>query len=69
MAAEEEVPEDGPRNLLEEWLEHARERYVEEHGEEPPEEFMEDARELILRKLARSGRDAHRDVYEALAEE
>ena len=69
MAADEETPEGSPPNLLEQMLEQARERYVEENGEEPPEEFMEDARELILRKFARSGRDEHQDVYDALARE
>lgn len=69
MAAEEDFPEHGDGNLLEELLARTRERYVEEHGEEPPEDFLEDARAMILRRLAKKGRDEHRDVYDALAEE
>lgn len=67
MAASDEGRES--ENLLEEMLDRARERYVEENAEDPPEEFMDEARELILRSLASSGRDEHRDVYEALADE
>lgn len=69
MAAEDEPLEDSPTNLLEVTLERAREQYIEEHDEEPPEEFMEDARELILRRLAKHERDEHREVYDALADE
>ena len=53
------------RNLLEE----TRERYRDEHDDDPPTAFMQDARELILRRLAKKGRDEHRDVYDALADE
>jgi hypothetical protein len=67
MAAEDETQQS--RNLLQELLERTRERYIEENNEEPPEEFMKEARNLVLRKLALSGRDEHRDVYDALAEE
>jgi hypothetical protein len=67
MGAKDETPRPG--NLLQEMLERARERYVEENGEEPPEEFIEEARELVLRDLASRGREEHRDVYDALAEE
>lgn len=69
MAAEDEPRERPPANLLKRLLDRAREQYVEENGEEPPEAFMQDARELILRRLARTGRDEHRDVYDALADE
>lgn len=69
MAAEKNTPEDSPGNLLEEMLERARVEYIKANGEEPPEDFMEDARDLILRNLAREGRKEHRDIYEALAEE
>lgn len=69
MAADDETVENPPGNLLDAMLEQARERYVEENDEEPPEEFMEDARELILRHLARTRREEHQDVYDALAEE
>lgn len=67
MGAKDETPRS--RNLLQEMLERARERYVEENGEEPPEEFIEEARELLLRDLASRGREEHRDVYDALADE
>lgn len=67
MAAEDETRESV--NLLQQMLSRARERYVEENDEEPPEEFVEEAREVILRELASSGRDEHRDVYDALADE
>ena len=56
-------------NLLEMMIERAREQYIEEHDEEPPEEFVRDARKTILRQLAKKGRDEHRDVYDALADE
>lgn len=67
MGAKDETPRS--RNLLQEMLERARERYVEENGEEPPEEFIEEARELLLRDLASRSREEHRDVYDALADE
>jgi hypothetical protein len=69
MAAEENSPGPDGGNLLDELLAQAREQYVEEHGEEPPDEFLEEARTRILRRLAKKGRDEHRDVYDALAEE
>jgi hypothetical protein len=69
MAADETASGGAQSNLLEELLEDVRERYVEEHGEEPPAEFMRDARQDILRSLAKKGRDEHRDVYDALADE
>lgn len=69
MVADDETQGPPPRNLLETMMAEARERYVEENGEEPPEKFMEEARELILRTLAQRGRDKHQDVYDALAEE
>lgn len=59
----------GPRNLMDEMLAKVKERYVEEHGEEPPEEFMKDARRRILKEVAQQNRDAHRDIYDALANE
>lgn len=67
MAAEEDAPGPADGNLLDELLARTREQYVEEHGEEPPEDFLEEAREMILRQLAKKGRDEHRDVYDALA--
>lgn len=69
MAAENDPSNPSRANLLDEMLERARDRYIEEHGEEPPEEFMNDARDTILRTLAKKGRDEHRDVYDALADE
>jgi hypothetical protein len=69
MAADSRDTDDERRNLLEEALEETRERYRAERGEEPSEAFMEDARRLILRQLAKKGRDEHRDIYEKLAEE
>lgn len=59
----------GPRNLMGEILAKVEERYVEEHGEEPPEEFVEEARRRILEEVAQQNRDAHRDIYDALADE
>jgi hypothetical protein len=69
MAAEESDTNEMSRNLLEEALEETRERYRDEHGDDPPAAFIEDAREMILRRLAKKGRDEHRDVYDALADE
>ncbi|AGB17198.1 hypothetical protein Halru_2620 [Halovivax ruber XH-70] len=68
MAADE-AAFNGKENLLETLLADFRERYVEEHGEEPPEAILHDARRDILRSLAKKGRDEHRDVYDALADE
>jgi hypothetical protein len=59
----------GRQSLLDTALERVRERYVEEHGTEPPEELMEAARKRVLRELAKEGRNEHRDVYDALADE
>lgn len=68
MAAEQDGPPKGD-NLLDEMMEATRKRYREEEGEEPPAEFMEEARKEILRRLAQKGRDEHRDIYDALADE
>lgn len=69
MTAEKNPPEDTPENLLEKLLERARAEYIEANGEEPPKEVMQDARTLILRRLASESREKHRDVYDALAKE
>ena len=69
MAADETASGGARYNLLEKLLDDVRKRYIEEHGEEPPEEIMRDARQEILRTLAKRGRDEHRDVYDALADE
>ncbi|PSP77339.1 hypothetical protein BRC81_10190 [Halobacteriales archaeon QS_1_68_20] len=62
--------EDRPRaNVMETLLSTIRERYVEEHGEEPPEEFMERARAKIVHGVATRDREEHRDIYDALADE
>lgn len=63
------VDEDSPRNLMKEILGNVREIYVEEHGEEPPEEFIEEARQRIVQRVAKQNRDAHREIYDALADE
>lgn len=68
MAAERDKPPQDT-NLLEEMLAATRKRYIEEEGEEPPAKFMEEARTEILRRLAQKGRDEHRDIYDALADE
>lgn len=65
-----EQPADAPSEpLLETLLTQVREKYINEHGEEPPEEFEDEARKLIIRQLAKEGRDEHRDIYDALADE
>lgn len=69
MVADDEMQEPSSGNLLDVTLERARERYIEENDEDPPEEFIDEARELILRKLAQRSRDEHREVYDALAGE
>ncbi len=62
--------EDRPRaNVMETLLNTIRDRYVEEHGEEPPEEFMERARTEIVHGVANRDREEHRDIYDALADE
>lgn len=56
-------------NTMERALATIREKYVEEHGEEPSDEFMEEARREIILGVARQDRDEHRDIYDALADE
>jgi hypothetical protein len=56
-------------DTIEQTLDEIRERYVEENGEEPPEEFMTEARRQIVLGIAQRDRDAHRDIYDALADE
>ncbi|WP_277543186.1 hypothetical protein [Haloarcula laminariae] len=69
MAANKDDVGDPPMNLLEQLLEQARQKYIEVNDEEPPDEFLEEAEDLILRELAEDSRDAHRDIYDALADE
>lgn len=66
MASKDERTEG---NFLQEALGRIRERYVEEYGEEPSDEFMEEARRKIILEVARQDRDEHREIYDALAEE
>lgn len=54
---------------MQEALDRVRERYVEEHGEQPPDEFVEKARREILLTVARKDREEHREIYDALADE
>ncbi|RXK47013.1 hypothetical protein [Halorientalis pallida] len=68
MAAEDKNG-DPPRNFMETLLTAVREKYIEEHGEEPPEEFMKEARNKIVHNFASQDRDEHRDIYDALASE
>lgn len=58
-----------PENQMEKVLQRLRERYIEEEGEEPPEDFMQEARLEILRSAAKKNRDNHREIYDALADE
>mgnify|MGYP006914279298 CR=1 FL=1 len=64
-----ETDAETPTNRMAAALERLRQIYVEEEGEEPPEEFMTDARQELVRAVARNRRDAHREIYEALANE
>ncbi|NEU58758.1 hypothetical protein [Halorussus sp. MSC15.2] len=61
--------ESSPTNLMEKVLDTVREEYIEEHGEEPSEEFLQNARKKILRERAKKSRDDHREIYDALADE
>ncbi len=64
-----ESDDEAPADRMAAALEQIRRLYIKEHGEEPSEEFMEDAREELVRAVARDRRDAHREIYEALANE
>ena len=67
MASE---PDDAPpRNRMAATLRQIREEYIEEHGEEPSEEFMEQAELEIVRRVGKADRDAHREIYDKLANE
>jgi hypothetical protein len=67
MATEERDP--GPRNLMEDLLGRVKQMYREEHGEEPPEEFIEEARRRIVLEAAEQDRNEHREIYDKLADE
>lgn len=58
-----------PENQMKKVLQKIREMYVEKEGEEPSEDFMQEARTEIIRRAAKKNRDDHRDVYDALADE
>lgn len=68
MAVEDDE-EGPPENVLEALLSAVREEYIDEHGEEPPEEFMRTARNEIVHGFASRDREEHREIYEALAKE
>lgn len=69
MASDPGTDASSPRNLFDELLEQFRAKYVEEHGEEPPEEIIDEARTALLSEIAREKRDEHREIYDALAKE
>jgi hypothetical protein len=68
MASKGENSEPKP-NTMERALDTIRKQYVEEHGEEPSDEFIEEARRRIILGVARQDREAHREIYDALADE
>jgi hypothetical protein len=61
--------ESSRKNLMEKVLDKVREKYIEEHGEEPSEKFIRVARKKILQEQAKKSRDDHREIYDALADE
>ena len=67
MATEERDP--GPRNLMEDLLGRVKQMYREEHGEEPTEEFIEEARRRKELEAAEQDRNEHREIYDKLADE
>lgn len=52
-----------------ELLTKVREYYRSEKGEDPPEEFIEEARRKIVLEVGRQDQADHREIYEKLAEE
>lgn len=50
-------------------LDRLRREYREEHGKEPPAEFINRAEVGIARHIGKADRDAHREIYDKLAEE
>ena len=56
-------------DTIEQTLDEIRERYVEENGEEPPGEFMPEGGGETVLGIVQRDRDAHRDIYDALADE
>jgi len=67
MAAEGAGDERKP--LMDRLLDSVSERYRQEHGEIPPDEFLERARSEVIRRVASKDREQHRDIYDALADE
>lgn len=70
MAVEDQdQDQEPPKNLMEVLLSSVREKYIEEHGEEPSEEFMRQIRNEFIHGIASQDREEHRDIYDALANE
>lgn len=69
MAANDGSSSPATASLMDELIEAVREEYVDEHGEEPPEEFLKNARKQIIRQAGKARRDEHREIYDALAKE
>lgn len=64
----EDEAEAPPKNVMEALLSIVREQYIEEHGEEPPEGFIRDIRNELVHGIASYDREAHREIYDALAD-
>jgi len=61
---------DGEKSaLFDAILSNIRQQYVEEHDEEPPEEYMQEARQNVLRAIGKNKRDENREIYDELAKE
>lgn len=58
-----------PENVMDALLTAVREEYIDEHGEEPPADFMRKAEKKIVHGFASRDREDHREIYEALAKE
>ena len=56
-------------SFMERLLDSVESQYREEHGEDPPEEFLRRARSKIVQHVASKDREDHRGIYDALAEE
>jgi hypothetical protein len=70
QTSSEMATEEGtPRNVMTELLTKVREYYRNEKGEDPPGEFMEEARRKIVLEVGRQDQADHREIYEKLAEE
>lgn len=69
MAAEDDATQQAPANVMERLLARVRERYRDEYGEDPSEEFMERAEVEIMRRVAEENRSEFQAIYQALAKE